>query len=499
MIIGIKWCIVILLFTLLPFSSHSQTVDNDPIRLELESGKDWYDYSFIPIGNHGILLINRGKLIHQDTALWDFTFYDTNFFKIKTYQIKLLSSLILTSNHFSGSGFYLLFQTSNNKKSFPKTYLLSSSLIDTTLNCLNLKLQEIFPEMNTISQFTADHEHLFLFSSENGNNSFCFYNTNHQAITLKQSIGDNLSESIFLDNTSKKILIAINNYISPTDKNEKGFQLFVSDYSGKDHSYLKFPEYEEYQFRSARIAKTDSNSYLIIGTYNNETDKKPSNLHSGVYTLTYKGGKLGYPNFYNYTSLKTKDTKALIKAQSNNLNLQLVIGNLYTNNEQFGFVTEVYYPEYSTSNYYSPGSYYASTPVSTFDGYRFLNAYVTTFDKDGNLLWDNFIPINDMLTQSLQHKVGLYIDEQNNGYIYYPNNSTITSTLVHNYTVLEPIMNEKLTTLYPKDIIESSAQIRIERWYDNNFLISGYQSIKNPNYGKSGKRFVFFINRLQYR
>jgi hypothetical protein len=208
---------------------------------------------------------------------------------------------------------------------------------------------------------------------------------------------------------------------------------------------------------------------------------------------------MGYPNFFNYTSLKTKDTKEQIKAQSNAINLNLVIGDLYTNNQQYGFVTEVYYPEYSTTNYYAPGSYYVSTPVSTFEGYRFLNAYITTFDKEGNLLWDNYMPINDMLTQTLYAKVGLYLDNQNNGYIYYPNNSTITSTLVNSYTVLEPLMTEKLGTSHAKDNIEASGQVRVERWFGSNFLVTGYQVVKNPLYGKNGKRSIFFINRLQYR
>jgi len=73
----VKVCII-LLYTLLPLISNSQTENNNPIRLELESDKDWYDYSYLPIGQYGILVITREKLIHQDTALWNFTIYDTN-------------------------------------------------------------------------------------------------------------------------------------------------------------------------------------------------------------------------------------------------------------------------------------------------------------------------------------------------------------------------------------------------------------------------------------
>ena len=494
----VKGCII-LLYTLLPLISNSQTENNNPIRLELESDKDWYDYSYLPIGQYGILVITREKLIHQDTALWNFTIYDTNLMKIKKFEVKLLSNLLLTSTHFSGSGFYLLFQTSTTRKTTPRWFLIQENLQVTLPQNLSFNPLEIFPELNTVQQMSALGLRLFLFSSEEENNAICFYDVQTNKISHKELLGNSYTESFIIDTSLQKLFITINNYNKPIERLNKGFLLFESSFSGQNGTYTKFPEYDSYQFKSARMAKTDSASYIIIGSYNNATEKKPSNLHSGVYTLTYKNGIMGYPNFFNYTSLKTKDTKEQIKAQSNAINLNLVIGDLYTNNQQYGFVTEVYYPEYSTTNYYAPGSYYVSTPVSTFEGYRFLNAYITTFDKEGNLLWDNYMPINDMLTQTLYAKVGLYLDNQNNGYIYYPNNSTITSTLVNSYTVLEPLMTEKLGTAHAKDNIEASGHVRVERWFGSNFLVTGYQVVKNPLYGKNGKRSIFFINRLQYR
>lgn len=480
----------------LPVSA--QEDENAPLRLELPSEKDWYEYSYLPLSTHGVVLINRGKLIHTDTAVWNFTFYDTNFVKKHTLQKPLLNNATLVTSHFSGSHFFLLFQSSSIRKT-TRWFVIEGALTPTPEYKKDLKLSEIFPNMQAIKSMSAVGHNLILFSSDKNENGYCFYDLDKESMTLKVDLKEQYTEFVITDTTHKRVFICN----SATLKNQEGitfgFTLNEFQYDGSNQKEYNFPQYKDYSYKSARLVKTDTASYLIIGTYSNESEKKNGNIHTGVYTVTYKNGIFGYPNFFNYTALKIKDSQALLKAQGNNLNLQLVIGDIYSNHNQYGFVTEVFYPEYSTTNYYSPGSYYASTPVSTFDGYRFLNAYVTTFDKEGNLLWDNFMPINNMLTQSLYPKVGLHIDEKKNGYIYYLNGNAITSTLINNYTVIEPILTEKLVTLFPKDIVESNAQIKIERWYGDTYLVTGYQVIRNQARGKGGKRFVFFLNRLQYR
>lgn len=491
--------VFVIIFLLIPLFTKAQKEENPPIRIEFETGKDWFEFNYLTIGHYGVVLMNRGKLIHPDTAIWSFTLYDTNLTKVINKDVKLLSNLVLASTHFSGSHFYLLFQTSSNRKTPNRWFLIKGKMDQFSKGKYPMELSEIYPDMPNVTQLIAIKQHLILFSTDKNKNSFCFYDTEKQQVTKSVDLGENTTEYIMLDTSQQKVLIVVNQYSENKNGIPSGFVVYESNLDGNAIRAIAFPQYEEYQYKSARIAKTGEGIYLIVGTYSNQTEKRPSNLHTGVYTIVLENGTMGYPNFYNYTSLKTKDTKAIAKAQNNNLNLQLVIGDLYSNDQQYGFITEVYFPEYTTSNYYTPGSYYVSTPVSTFEGYRFINAYVTTFDKKGNLLWDHFMPINEMLTQSLQAKVGLFIDYENNGYIFYPYGNNITSTLVNNYTIIEPILTEKMGTLHTRDNIESSIQIKLDRWYGNNFILSGYQSIRNPNFGKSGKRFVFFLNRLQYR
>lgn len=488
---------LLILCLMFSFPIFAQNEEDTPIRIEFESQKEWSEFNYLSLGANGVVVINRGKLIHADTAVWSFTFYDTNFVKKQSIQKLILSNANLITTHQIGSKFFLLFQSSNIRKTPIKWYILKGNISQNNSNQIDLHLKEIFPNLQTIKSISALGENLILFSSEKNENGFIFYDLDKDTITFKVNLQDQYSEFIITDTTSNKMYIC--NSISSKTSEGVTFGFKLLEFDGSNSKEYIFPLYNLYSYKSARMVKIDTNSYLIIGTYSNESEKKNSNIHTGVYSLTFKNGIFGYPNFYNYTTLKTKDSQALLKGQSNSLNLQLVIGDVFTNNQQFAFITEVYYPEYTTTNYYSPGSYYVSTPVSTFDGYRFINAYITTFDKSGNLLWDNYMPISNVLTQSLYTKVGIHLDFVNNGYIYYLNGNSITSTLVNHYRVIEPLLTEKLTTLYAKDIVENSAQMKMERWYGDSYLVSGYQTIKNLSRGKGGKRYVFFLSRMQYR
>ena len=171
------------------------------------------------------------------------------------------------------------------------------------------------------------------------------------------------------------------------------------------------------------------------------------NLHTGVYALPYRNGKMGEIHFYNYSNLKTSSSHSLTPEKIQNLNLELILGNVFHNNSQFALVTEVYYPEYNYNNSYASsfGYYYGygGYPTTTFVGYHFTHSYITTFDKDGNLLWDNLFPFNNVITNALYTKTSVYMDKEDLGYIYYNFGNSITSTLVTTTRLLSRLRRRK--------------------------------------------------------
>lgn len=91
-------------------------------------------------------------------------------------------------------------------------------------------------------------------------------------------------------------------------------------------------------------------------------------------------------------------------------------------------------------------------PASTsFAGYRYINAFITTFDKDGNLLWDNYLPFTNLLTFRLAQRVSLFFINQD-AVIYYPYNSYLNYTMVNGYEIKRPLTTIELESKNKKEI-----------------------------------------------
>jgi hypothetical protein len=128
-------------------------------------------------------------------------------------------------------------------------------------------------------------------------------------------------------------------------------------------------------------------------------------------------------------------------------------------------------------------------------GYRFLNSYIFELNAQGTLLEEWFFPLPNVLTQSLYKVVNLHQDKDGNSLFFYVNKNEITSQFMNGQRVLAPQAAIPVEISYKADILEYSSNISMRHWHDNNFLLSGYQYIKNSQRGK-GKRYVFFINKM---
>ena len=114
------------------------------------------------------------------------------------------------------------------------------------------------------------------------------------------------------------------------------------------------------------------------------------------------------------------------------------------------------------------------------------------------MLWDYYFPFGNILTRRLARRVSLYYAPYGTA-IFYPYNSGLTYCLIDGYNLVEQTETIPIECLYKKDVVEYSRDINMYNWYDNKFVITGYQSIVANGKGNKGKRYVFFINKLEYR
>ena len=78
-------------------------------------------------------------------------------------------------------------------------------------------------------------------------------------------------------------------------------------------------------------------------------------------------------------------------------------------------------------------------------------------------------------------------------------NNRIFSTLINGYETLEKLTSMNIETMSTRDVVEYNQGTEMQRWYGDNFLVSGYQYLRNRDKATKAKRFVFFINKLEYR
>lgn len=468
---------------------------NDPVRVELEAVKDQDDYNYAQAGTNGVFVFYEGNSNKPDSTKWVFVHYDTNLVKDYHFLVNLPSVAEFISYSKSDNYIYFFFQKRLPKKDPLQSFLLT---VDLQTNQYNLRPLPILKNRE-VSQIFAIDRQLVIVAKGSKQDSVYFYHHDKDDMLSLGDIFPYRMEFCTPDTFNHRWLIGLTQ--TRSDQDGEMF-LYMYDYQAQKADIQVFPIPEDvrgnHTYNSARAIAISKDTTLVIGTYNTMKDRYSSNLHSGVFTLMLHGDTFDSTRYFNYTNLKGGEANS---KQYSNLNLQLLIGDITTNGKQFAFSTEVIYPEYSYNyNYNSYDNYYGYPGTATttvFNGYRYINGYVTTFDSTGNLLWDYYFPFSSIISMTATPLLHVnFVDD--NALLYFTRNNRIVSTLVHDYDIMEKMANVTIETNYEQDAVDYNRNTKIEPWHGKYFIVTGYQYIWNRNLGGKGKRYVFFMNKLKY-
>lgn len=73
----------------------------------------------------------------------------------------------------------------------------------------------------------------------------------------------------------------------------------------------------------------------------------------------------------------------------------------------------------------------------------------------------------------------------------------LTKLIDQNKTV-ESIAHTAIETLNPRDRVSNDENSIIEHWYNNYFIVYGYQQVKNNYVTSRNNKYVFYINKMAY-
>jgi len=517
--------ILILLVTLVfYFPSLAQTrqkeADHDqPLRIEIPAKSDNETYQINPCDSTGVLLFFKSlEQADENRTKWYFSYYDNNLQSLWVKSIPVLSSLDFRFSVFKHDTLIMLFINSGKNKSSDPSFQIIRVILNKGIFILNY---------GTLPPNTE----VGFFGTENGMAWLGLRSKNDagQVLFLDMSKGTKqnfpLGKGSFItlrwfsvDSTGLTLSAVVSRQIS-----KRSWEHYLVRYDSIGtirNEVLISTGNPAYNFTNFQVYQGVEGSDMILGSYTLNSQgssgqkMKVIEESSGLFSSPFENGRQKQPSFTNYLELKSannllseKDVMSLKKkALKKNkligeysLDFTMLLHGIIRQKGTFLLLAEFYYPQYRTENY-TDFDYYGrpySNSYSVFDGYRYTNAVVACYDKDGKLLWDDAMEIRNLVSFELNPKVTLF-PSGDDIVMCYLSDGKIGFKIIRQNTVVEKLDFVPVDLLYSDDKLIKESRSSMIQWYGNYFLCYGYQEIKNIALDKNNKRLVFYLNKIRF-
>ncbi|MEZ0484189.1 hypothetical protein [Fibrella aquatica] len=303
-----------------------------------------------------------------------------------------------------------------------------------------------------------------------------------------------------------------------------GRPLRVIDYEGTAYSLI-----------SGKILPISATESLLVGNYSTDCTPYSQGIYitrirhneTGKFTVTTDRGEAiryvdfsNLKHFFNYLKprrqLKMQERVAEQKrlGKEYKFRYRLLVHDLIPTTDGLRLVAEVYYPQYRGSiSSYSPRPWRTSaSPIlqtgvtnsipltssqSYSDGYRYTHAFVCEFDQEGNLRWDNCLPIQDLTDEMPTQKV--HTSTQGNRMVMaYQQESDVYTSVIERDSVLLTDEPFPIKAGSEQEKVQEAADEGLIAWYGPYFLATGYQKLIPERGFSSQPRELFYMKKLIY-
>ncbi len=530
----------------------------NPLRLEIQAPNGSDPFNYVTAGKNGVCIfyptINETG---RDSISWSFMMVNDKLKEVWRKQVPLHEDVTYLKSLSTTDAIYLLFHdTKRNKDGNILVFMIIPRLQIITEH------KGIIPDKAEVVDFDVSNNYAFIgYNSRKGQPGIIGFSlvTGEKRTYEITAEKDALLLDIAIDTTSKTIFatykiqyassrnhLYVNQYNSPgalektfdfTEQVERrnfnsaqyipmgeGDGLVAGTYGyNVSNTRRQYDYYDNYY--NSYYYNYYSPYYLRQSNYDANEDKTP--VSDGYFTALVKNGIAGTTKYYNFSNfnnvykyitnvnalrVKAKPEKKNDKAEESDqtntredeendktLNLRLLTHDIYINNGRFILTSEAYSPEYHTNTQMSYDYYGRAFPTSyqVFDGFRYSHAFVAAFDSSGAMTWNNGMEMRDILTKYLNRKLNCLFDDEETTLYYNANNKVAFKTIKGN-SIVE---NTSYTTLAPVRGTDQHLDEylgTIEHWYDNYFIATGYETIRN-NYMENNKRNVFYMSKMAFR
>jgi hypothetical protein len=476
-------------------------------RLELAldpSNQESFDVT--TLGVRGVLVtIRKGGFYANDPAEFRFQAYNTDLKELWTAEFKADGRFEPRLSYHDRNYLYWLFQENNSDN----IQIIRVSLLDGITESFE---GDLLDGMD-IQHFKVLENLAYIGGSHNTRPvvmAFSFFDRTAKVLPGLYVNHIDIS-SIEVDPLRREVHVLIH-----SQKRSCQFSVRSYGYDTKPTRTIEFGG-EDRNLISGKLLTVNDDELIMIGNYS--TDCTP--YSQGIY-VTRIGHEENGPadadrmqyiefsslqNFFKY--LKPKQQQKMQarldrRKQENRdtkFRYRLLVHDPIPTQEGLLLVAEVFYPQYRGTALPYVVNVPRVGPAAAdryFDTYKYTHAIVCGFDKQGNLLWDNCLPIQDMDSAELAEMV--QVSQQNDKLIMaYPNKGEINVEVIQgNRTVRERENFSLKVGANERQKITDSDNENLAAWYGQYFLACGFQKIVDDPRQGFNPREVFYLNKLTY-
>ena len=517
----LKRCINILIVIIfLSISGYGQKVK--PVRLEVPSSIDVETFNVEPLGKDGVLVYYESNELSTNTERkWYFGLFDTSLKQIWLKFIPLPDKLEHLETKRYGDKIHMFFRNLARGPFETGIYEIVNYNINTGEFA---KVSGSFPDKAEYAGFDVV------------GNTACL------ALNLQKYETD----IVFIDLTSGEVKPVhveegTESYISAIYADSKSNKFYVAVKSMQDKRYmnediLRFSESGQFE-KKLNVQHQQSlkmlgefvflpvadNKLRVFGTYDMITGRQASvkdlgeepdeAKSAGLFYLEFENDvqtKLNYFDFLGFENIYgslgsrsveyTKGGNQQAKTDNKMLTAYYFMyqPEVIKVNDQYVFSVEVYKPYYRSETRMDYDFYGRPSPYTynVFGGYEFYDVILAGITDEGKLIWNNDFVLKDLKTYTLARHSIVFSDDNLISAAY------VNEGKVFLQTIEGPVdigrAETDIETKIPKDRIVQDEYNSISKWYDDYFLIFGYQKIRNRTLGDQNIRTAFYVNKIAY-
>lgn len=264
-------------------------------------------------------------------------------------------------------------------------------------------------------------------------------------------------------------------------------------------------------FSITNIKNPDGKEYLISGTYSDDDKGFADGLFTGIINENEEVENyethnfLELPHFVDFLEekhqqkIEKKKQRKQEKGKELKYNGMVKLHSFYTKEDKNYLVYEFYHPTYRYEYNYSQGK-----NVRVFDGYQNTHALLTSIRNNGTIEWTNVFKMwTEQKFGNSKKLISTSVNSDNYIELSYADNGKMNFiTFDETGNILQEKTTESIESNDENDKVKFTTNSNIQHWYDNFYIISGQQKLKEKEAKNSSSikqtREVQFFNVVKY-